>query len=167
MTKKVFYYYEMEIPTALKDEYAVEAGSTILKEKLKEYVELTNDKNSRIIQDFIFSNIAFFKWNENKAAVSLEFMTERDYEKHQICINNFMEWMRDTHNIVMVHDVARMLDYSGMQEVDWKTDEPNSYWKTKVYFNETLPAERGFDTTCLLEESDGTMTWVEFWTREL
>ena len=32
--------------------------------------------------------------------------------------------------------------------------------------NEPLPAERGFATTCLLEDANGTETWMEYWLRD-
>lgn len=170
MTKKVFYYYEIEVPTALKDEYTVDVGSVILKEKLLEYVETTGSKNSKILKDFIFANVAYFKWNGNKGAVSLEFLTERDWERHQTVLQEFKDYLASEYNIQYVYEAKRFIDTEGML-VREEGSEPgtlgnDSYWKTKEYFNETLPAERGFDTTCVLDTANGTETWMEYWVRE-
>ena len=56
-------------------------------------------------------------------------------------------------------------EFHGMQ-LAGANDDPNSYWQTKVYFNETLPASRGF-SKCLLDEAAEGATWMDHWQREL
>ena len=163
MTKKVFYYYEMEKPNDVGN--PEQTFGEFLREKLDEHIDATNLKESMIIREFIFANISWFYKEANTMAAVLEFISDRDWNKHATCIAPFRNWLEEKYNVRVTHEVSRDLDYDGMQEPG-PDDAPNSYWNTKVYFNETLPAERGFDTVCPLEESDGTMTWIEFWTRE-
>jgi hypothetical protein len=168
MTKKTFYYYEVEIPQELRDNNTeMDVAAQVLKNKRREYIENTDSKNAKIIEEFIFSCSAYYYFKEgtNIGAISLEFITDRDWDRHQAAVAELKEYFASI-GINWTYEAVRHMDFDGMQ-VPGENDEPNSYWKTKVYFNETLPKERGFDTVCPLEESDGTMTWVEFWTHEL
>lgn len=170
MTKKVFYYYEVDIPQEVIDAHVPTGGmmvaASILKAKRREYIAKTNSKNAKIIEEFIFACSAYYGFNGTRSAISLEFITDRDWEKHRTAVQELRDYFSSEYGIEYVHEVKRELAFDGMA-VPGENDAPNSYWQTKVYFNETLPAERGFDTTCLLTESDGEMSWMEFWTREL
>ena len=167
MTKKTFYYYEVEIPQELRDNNTeMDVAAQVLKNKRREYIAETNSKNAKIIEEFIFSCSAYYNYKEgtNVGAISLEFITDRDWNKHKIAVAELREYFASI-GINYTHEVVRHMDFEGMQ-VPGHDDAPNSYWNTKVYFNETLPKERGFDTVCPLEESDGVMTWLEFWTHD-
>ena len=174
MTKKVFYYYEVDIPQEVIDAHVPTGGmmvaASILKAKRREYIAKTNSKNAKIIEEFIFACSAFYGFNGTRSAISLEFISERDWQRHRIAVQELRDYFSSEYGIEYVHEVKRELDFEGMQIPEKNADgsfNGDSYWKTKVYFNETLPAARGFDTTCLLAEADGEMTWMEHWQSDL
>ena len=174
MTKKVFYYYEVDIPQNVLDAHAptggMMVGASVLKYLRRQYIAETDSKNAKIIEEFIFACSAYYGFNGTRSAISLEFLTERDWERHQSVVQELKDHFASEYNIQFVYETKRAIDSEGML-VREEGEEPgtlghNTYWKTKEYFNETLPAERGFDTTCLLEDANGTDTWMEYWLRD-
>lgn len=174
MTKKVFYYYEVDIPQDVIDAHEATGdqmtAASVLKYIRRQYIADTDSKNAKIIEEFIFACSAYYGFNGTRSAVSLEFLTDRDFDRHQTVLQEFKDHLASEYNIQYVYETKRAIDSEGML-VREEGDEPgtlgnNTYWKTKEYFNETLPAERGFATTCLLEDANGTETWMEYWLRD-
>ena len=169
-SKIVFYYYEIDIPQEVIEAHrptgGMMNGASILKAKRREYISKTNSKNAKIIEDFVFACSAFYGFNGTRSALCLEYINERDWERHQEAVKELKDYFLNEYGIKYVFELKRKLDITTMRERDESSDEPDMYWKTKVYFNETLPASRGFDTTCGLLEYDGDLSWIDYWVRD-
>jgi hypothetical protein len=170
MASKTFLYYEVEVSQELRDENPLEDNAaSIMKRQRQLYLENNpNDKHAKIIDEFIYACTAFYDFKEgtNTGAIVLEFLNERDYERRKIAVAGLKDHFASIGLNIESNVVVRHLDQDKML-VPGPNDSPNLYWHTKVYFNETLPKEKGFSTICLLEEADGEMSWIDHWTRPL
>lgn len=175
MARKTFLYYEVEVSQELRDAHPHEDNvASIMKHQRELYLENNpNDKHAKIIDEFIFACSAYYSFKEgtNTGAIVLEFLNERDYERRKVAVAGLKDHFASIGLNIESDEVVRHLDPIKMLEPG-PNDDPNLYWQTKVYFNETLPKERGFSTTCILDElndvpEEDKPTWIEHWTREI
>ena len=62
-------------------------------------------------------------------------MTGKDIKE---AVKELKEYFSSEYGIEYVFELKRKLDFDIMKKVDTKTNDPDTYWQTKVYFNETL-----------------------------
>lgn len=168
-TRKTFLYFEVEVSQSLRDlhnEY--DHVGYVINQVLDTMIEETNSKHAKTLKEMITTCTAHFAYKDdtNTGALCIEFLTKRDYDKREALYSGGITEYFSNAGIEYSNEVVRHIDIIGMQIIG-ENDEPDSYWKTKVYFNDTLPKSRGFSTDCMLDEADEGVSWINHWTREL
>ena len=116
----------------------------VLKSLLDDYIADTNNKNAKIVKEFVFESAKVFDWNDNKGAITLEFMNERTRQTYFTAREDFVAWL-ETQDITVSHSVSCDMPV----ELLYYSHNSNGYddlhaEKLKEYFTATLPAARGF-----------------------
>ena len=172
-TQKTFLYFEVEVSQSTREAHnanpAEDNVGFVIAQTLDQMIEGRHPqtKLATTLQEFVHACKATFAYKDdtNTGAICLEFLTRRDYDRREAIWQELSEYFSNE-GITVTHDVVRHIDINKMK-ITGLNNEADSYWKTKIYFNETLPVSRGFSTECLLDDAAEGATYMDYWTREL
>ena len=68
MARKAFHYMEVTFPQNVLDENSGLMPIGIMKKLLDEYIAETDEKNGKVVKEFVFDGIESFDWKENVGA---------------------------------------------------------------------------------------------------
>ena len=149
MARKAFHYMEVTFPQSVIDQHPGAAPIGIMKELLDQYIAETDDKNGKIVKEFVFNEIRAYTWNGNMGAYSFEFINERNRQTYFTARANYTAWLEEK-GIVTSYELSHDIP---METVDSLIDGEfvnSTYYNTaKIFIFNDIPEQRGFQVEAL------------------
>lgn len=147
MARKAFHYMEVTFPTEIMDIHPGMMPVGIMKSLLDEYISETDDKNGKVLKEFVFDDINTYEWKDNIGAYAFEFMNERNRKTYFQARENFAAWLsakgiETTYKLS--HDIPLLPADEPADEDSPAFDGLYYYRAAKKYIFIEIPASRGF-----------------------
>lgn len=140
---KAFYYFEVSIPSAVKDAYPDHSGIGALRQLLDVHITDTDSKHSKILRDYVFTDVLYHTSAE-KDAFSMEFINARHYDQYKTVVAEFRTWANANHGVEFSNEVSNTVPFDAHDKQSADDSELTYGVAAREHFFEQLPASRGF-----------------------
>lgn len=145
--RKTFYYVEYEFPQDLKDLYWGLPGTGILRILMDQHIQETDSADSKILKTLSYEDVAIFPWKKTHFAYSIQFENKSVFDEWKGHRADLIAWLDSSYNIKCIREEFGIAPEKFISSTD--SDE-TIQWKSRKYFFEDLPNERGFTSNNII-----------------
>lgn len=144
MARKAFHYMEVTFPQNVLDENSGLMPIGIMKKLLDEYIAETDEKNGKVVKEFVFDGIESFDWKENVGAYAFEFMNERNRNTYFTARAGFDAWLENK-GINVSYKISHDIPMEAVELLPNGSYAENTYYSmARNLIMYDIPTQRGF-----------------------